>query len=114
MGTFKRDYLGDTDLRDAESVLAQLGGWFDDYNTQAPHSAFGMRSPRDYRALILTSAFGAGGDVPGIAAFAPGRAIDRRVAIWVPPENRDGAGPVRAANLSSPPVQQNGEHSKWL
>ena len=50
VGTFKRDYLGDADLRDAETVLAQLGGWFEDYNTQAPHSALGMRSPREYRA----------------------------------------------------------------
>jgi len=51
VGTFKRDYLGDAELRDAETVLAQLGGWFDDYNTLAPHSALGMRSPREYRAL---------------------------------------------------------------
>jgi hypothetical protein len=29
--------------------LAQLGGWLDDYNTQAAHSA-GMRSAADYRA----------------------------------------------------------------
>jgi transposase InsO family protein len=52
VGTFKRDYLGDADLRDAETVLTQLAGWFDDYNTQAPHSALGMRSPREYRALM--------------------------------------------------------------
>jgi hypothetical protein len=57
VGTFKRDYLGDADLRDAESVLAQLAGWIDDYNAQAPHSALGMRSPREYRALILAKAF---------------------------------------------------------
>ena len=49
-GYRKRDYLGDADLRDAETVLAQLGGWVEDYNTQAPHSALGMRSPREYRA----------------------------------------------------------------
>jgi transposase InsO family protein len=30
-------------------VLAQLSGWFDDYNTLAPHSALGMRSPLEYR-----------------------------------------------------------------
>jgi len=54
IGTFKRDYLGDADLRDAETVLAQLGGWFEDYNTQAPHSALGMRSPAGYRAEQLT------------------------------------------------------------
>ena len=59
MGTFKRDYLGDADLRDAETVLANLGGWIDDYNTQAPHSALGMRSPREYRAVALRAAFDA-------------------------------------------------------
>jgi putative transposase len=59
VGTFKRDYLGGADLRDAETVLAQLGGWVDDYNSQAPHSALGMRSPRDYRAGMLPAAFGA-------------------------------------------------------
>jgi len=33
------------------TVLTQLGGWFDDYNILAPHSALGMRSPWEYRAL---------------------------------------------------------------
>jgi len=37
--TFKRDYVNVHELRDAESVLAQLGGWFDDL--QLPGSAFG-------------------------------------------------------------------------
>jgi putative transposase len=55
--TFKRDYINVHELRDAESVLAQLGGWIDDYNRLAPHSALGMRSPADYRAM--TSASGA-------------------------------------------------------
>jgi putative transposase len=54
VGTFKRDYVSGAELRDAETVLAQLGGWFDDYNTQAPHSALGMRSPAEYRAEQLT------------------------------------------------------------
>lgn len=54
VGTFKRDYVNGAELRDAESVLAQLGGWFADYNTQAPHSALGMRSPAEYRAEQLT------------------------------------------------------------
>jgi len=54
VGTFKRDYVSGAELADAESVLAQLSGWFDDYNTQAPHSALGMRSPADYRAEQLT------------------------------------------------------------
>jgi putative transposase len=43
--TFKRDYAAGADRPDAESVLAQLGGWFDDYNRQAPHSALGMQAP---------------------------------------------------------------------
>ena len=55
VGTFKRDYVNGAELRDAETVLAQLGGWFDDYNTQAPHSALGMRSPADYRASVTLS-----------------------------------------------------------
>ena len=70
VGTFKRDYLGDVDLRDAESVLTQLGGWFDDYNSQAPHSALGMRSPRDYRAARLTRVFDAT-PAPTAASYLP-------------------------------------------
>jgi transposase InsO family protein len=42
------------ELRDAETVLAQLSAWFEDYNTRAPHSALGMRSPAKYRAEQLT------------------------------------------------------------
>jgi putative transposase len=53
--TFKRDYVVGAELRDAEAVLAQLGGWLDDYNTQAPHSALGMRSPAEYRAGVTLS-----------------------------------------------------------
>jgi putative transposase len=48
--TFKRDYVDGGDRRDAETVLAQLAGWVDDYNGQAPHSALGMRPPAEYRA----------------------------------------------------------------
>jgi putative transposase len=50
--TFKRDYVSVHDLHDAETVLAQLGQWFDDYNRQAPHSALGMRPPAEYRASL--------------------------------------------------------------
>jgi putative transposase len=56
IGTFKRDYVDGAELRDAETVLAQVGGWFEDYNTQAPHSALGMRSPHDYRGRMLRTA----------------------------------------------------------
>jgi len=43
--TFKRDYVSVHEMRDAESVLAQLGDWIADYNRQAPHwrSACGAR-----------------------------------------------------------------------
>ncbi len=54
IGTFKRDYVNGAERRDAETVLAQLGAWIDDYNTQAPHLALGMRSPVEYRAEQLT------------------------------------------------------------
>lgn len=50
--TFKRDYVHGAELRDAESVLAQLADWFDDYNRRAPHSAPGMRPPAEYRANL--------------------------------------------------------------
>jgi integrase-like protein len=53
--TFKRDHVNVHELRDAETVLALLSGWIDDYNRQAPHSALGMRSQAEYRAsLALT------------------------------------------------------------
>ena len=54
IGTFKRDYVNGAERRDAETVLTQLGGWIDDYNTQAPHSALGIRSPVEYQAEQLT------------------------------------------------------------
>jgi len=54
IGTFKRDYVNGAERRDAETVLTQLGGWIDDYDTQAPHSALGIRSPVEYQAEQLT------------------------------------------------------------
>ena len=50
--TFKRDYVNGAELRDADTVLAQLGEWIEDYNRQAPHSALGMRPPAEYRATL--------------------------------------------------------------
>jgi len=35
--TFKRDYVYVNDVRDAQTVLAQLDGWFLDYNEVHPH-----------------------------------------------------------------------------
>ena len=65
--TFKRGYVDGAELRDAESVLTQLSGWIEDYNTRAPHSALGMRSPVEYRAEQLT-----------ISSFAMSRSLGSR------------------------------------
>jgi hypothetical protein len=54
--TFERDYVDGAELRDAESIFAQLSGWIEDYNTRAPHSALGIRNPaRVSGALTLSS-----------------------------------------------------------
>ena len=69
--TFKRDYVDGAELRDAESVLTQLGRWIEDYNTQAPHSALGMRSPallaRSARKVLMCAVASApGGRCPSV------------------------------------------------
>lgn len=46
--TFKRDYVRVNPLPDATIVLRLLDGWFEDYNTNHPHSRLGMRSPRKF------------------------------------------------------------------
>ena len=46
--TFKRDYARINPLPDAETVLRQLAGWFDDYTQNHPHSGLGMRSPKEF------------------------------------------------------------------
>lgn len=48
VNTFKRDYVAGGDLSDAETVIRRLPGWFEDYNQNAPHSALGMLSPREF------------------------------------------------------------------
>jgi len=47
--TFKRDYVYLAKLSDAQSALAQLPAWFEDYNEVAPHSGLRMLSPRAHR-----------------------------------------------------------------
>ena len=49
VNTMRRDYIEGAELWSAAHVIAQLPGWFEDYNTNAPHSALGMKSPREYR-----------------------------------------------------------------
>ena len=47
--TFKRDYVYLADLPDAETVLGQLGAWFEDYNEYHPHKGLNMLSPKEFR-----------------------------------------------------------------
>jgi transposase InsO family protein len=46
--TFKRDYVYVHDRPDAQSVLAQLPRWFEDYSENHPHKALRMKSPREF------------------------------------------------------------------
>jgi putative transposase len=49
--TFKRDYVWSGNLQDAQTVMAQLPHWFEDYNERAPHKGLEMRSPREFLRL---------------------------------------------------------------
>jgi transposase InsO family protein len=46
--TLKRDYLRVRPVPDATTALAQIAGWFEDYNDNHPHSGLKMRSPREF------------------------------------------------------------------
>lgn len=46
--TFKRDYVYVANLSSAERVIEQLPGWFNDYNSNAPHKGLKMLSPREF------------------------------------------------------------------
>jgi putative transposase len=50
--TFKRDYVIFGDLKDAQTVMAQLPKWFEDYNCKAPHKALKMLSPREFMKTL--------------------------------------------------------------
>ena len=49
--TLKRDYARVTLLPDAQTVMALLPSWFEDYNTVHPHSGLRFLSPREFRSL---------------------------------------------------------------
>ena len=53
--TFKRDYVYLSERPDAATVMVQLAGWFEDYNSFHPHSGLKMMSPREYPALKMAS-----------------------------------------------------------
>jgi len=92
--TFKRDYVRLNPTPDAASVLRQLPGWFEHYNTVHPHKALGYHSPREFRALAKQSP-------SDLALGAPRRALHR---------------PPSAAGLgSSPSAAQSAEtQCVWL
>ena len=46
--TFKRDHVRLNPPPNFGNVLRQLGGWFDDYNLNHPHSGIRMRSPLEF------------------------------------------------------------------
>jgi len=48
VNTFKRDYVFVNERPNAETVLAQLPGWFEVYNERHPHKGLRMRSPRRF------------------------------------------------------------------
>jgi putative transposase len=50
--TLKRDYARVSPRLDAATVLHQLDGWFEHYNTVHPHKALGYRSPREFRKQL--------------------------------------------------------------
>ena len=51
--TLKRDYARVSPRPDAATVLRQLDGWFEHYNTVHPHRALGYRSPREFREHLV-------------------------------------------------------------
>ena len=53
--TFKRDYVYANRLDNAKAALAQLPGWIEDYNENAPHKGLKMKSPREYRQSLAAS-----------------------------------------------------------
>jgi putative transposase len=52
--SFKRDYVWFGKLTDAQTVMAHLPEWFEDYNERAPHKGLKMLSPRQFRKQNLT------------------------------------------------------------
>jgi putative transposase len=47
--TLKRDYAKLANRTDSKTVMAQLQGWFDDYNSYQPHCALGYLPPTLFR-----------------------------------------------------------------
>lgn len=53
-GSFKRDYVWQSELQTYEEVNRKIGGWIKNYNEKAPHSSLKMKSPAEfYREWLL-------------------------------------------------------------
>ena len=52
IATIKRDYVYNSDCKDARTVMKLFGMWIKDYNPVAPHSGLGMRGPVEYRKCM--------------------------------------------------------------
>lgn len=53
-GSFKRDYVWQSELQTYEEVNRKIGGWIKNYNEKAPHSSLKMKSPAEfYRDWLL-------------------------------------------------------------
>lgn len=50
--TLRRDYFDEEALATGPDILRALGPIQQDYNTQGPHSALGMRAPLEYRPAL--------------------------------------------------------------
>jgi len=49
VNTLKRDYVPDADRASAARLIEQVPRWMEDYNTFAPHSSLGMKTPAQFR-----------------------------------------------------------------
>jgi len=49
VNTMRRDYIDGADLSSAARVIEQIPSWIEDYNTFAPHSSLGMKTPAEFR-----------------------------------------------------------------
>ncbi|MEN9723335.1 MAG: hypothetical protein RJB38_1321, partial [Pseudomonadota bacterium] len=51
--TMKRDYVWVSDrIETADQALAEIDGWFKDYNENHPHKGLKMKSPAEFRKIF--------------------------------------------------------------
>jgi putative transposase len=55
VNTMRRDYIDGADLSTGARVIEQLPGWMEDYDSFAPHSGLGDRSPTEYRRELVST-----------------------------------------------------------